>query len=247
MLLLNKVALVTGAGRGIGASVAQTFGREGATVAVHFNSSATAAREIADAAGQDSEAFQADLSDASSTRAMVDSVIRRYGRIDVLVNNASTFEHHTTIETSKWEDFAREFTGVVGTTLNPIQAVLPHMKTAGKGKIVNFIASLIERPAPEYVVHATAKSALVGLSRSIAKEYGPFGITANMVSPGMTLTDFTVALPEMAREGVRLQTPVRRLATPQDVANIVLFYACDLSDMLTGSMLTPDGGLVDCH
>ena len=108
---------------------------------------------------------------------------------------------------------------------------------------MNFVATLIQRPAPEYIVHTTAKSALIGLTRTLARDLGPHGITVNMVSPGMTLTDYSQSLPEDLKARVAGQTPLRRLATPEDVANVVLFYASPLADFVTGANLAPDGGL----
>ena len=112
-----------------------------------------------------------------------------------------------------------------------------------EGRIINFLATLIQRPAPEYVVHTTAKSALIGLTRTLARDLGPHGITVNMVSPGMTLTEYSQHLPENVKSAVQRQTPLRRLATAEDVAKVVLFYASPLADFVSGANLAPDGGL----
>lgn len=241
MLLDNKIAIVTGAGRGIGTHIARLFAQEGARVVVHYHTSCEPAEQLA--AEIDGLALGADLTDPDATRQMVEQARAHFGGIDILVNNASSFAHDLSFEQASWPDFEAEFRGVVGATVNPTQAVLPSMKAQGSGRIVNFLATLIQRPAPEYIVHATAKSALLGLTRTLARDLGPHGITVNMVSPGMTLTEYSQSLPEDLKERVARQTPLRRLAGPDDVAKIVLFYASPLADFLTGANLAPDGGL----
>ena len=241
MLLENKIALVTGAGRGIGAVVARRFAEEGAKVVVHYRGSRAPAEALAQEIG--GIALQADLTDALATEAMVADALSHFGRIDVLVNNAASFAADLTFEAATWDDFRAEFEGVVGATVNPTKAVTPVMISQGEGRIVNFVATLVQRPAAEYVVHTTAKSALIGLTRTLARDLGPHGITVNMVSPGMTLTDYSQSLPDDVKARVSGLTPLRRLATPEDVANVVLFYASPLAGFVTGANIAPDGGL----
>ncbi len=240
MLLENKVALVTGAGRGMGAITAHLLASEGALVIVHYNHSRETAEKTAAETG--GLALQADLTQTDQTNAMVAQAISHFGRIDILVNNAASFTPGLTLDTASWNDFQKEFDGVVGATVNPTRAVVPHMKAQGGGRIINFMASLTTGLSPEYIVHTTAKSALLGFTRTIARELGPFGITVNLVSPGMTLTEFSQSLPEDLKQRVSERTPLRRLATPEDVARIVLFYASPLAEFLTGANLIPDGG-----
>lgn len=240
-LLAGKIALVTGAGRGIGMAVSRLFAEQGATVLVHYHTSEAPAQALADEIG--GLAFGADLTDAMATEAMVADALSHTGRIDILVNNASSFAHDIDFEKATWDDFRAEFEGVVGATVNPTKAVVPSMKEQGGGRIVNYIATLVQRPAAEYIVHTTAKSALIGLTRTLARDLGPHGITVNMVSPGMTLTDYSQSLPPKLQQSVTQQTPLRRLATAEDVAKVVLFYASPLADFVTGANLAPDGGL----
>jgi 3-oxoacyl-[acyl-carrier protein] reductase len=241
MLLENKVALVTGAGRGIGAVVARRFAEEGAKLIVHYRGSREPAEALAGEIG--GVALQADLTDGMATEAMVADALSHFGRIDVLVNNAASFAADLDFDRATWDDFRAEFEGVVGATVNPTKAVAPIMIAQGEGRIVNFVATLVQRPAPEYIVHTTAKSALIGLTRTLARDLGPHGITVNMVSPGMTLTDYSQSLPDDLKARVAGQTPLRRLATPEDVANVVLFYASPLAGFVTGANIAPDGGL----
>jgi len=241
MLLENKTALVTGAGRGIGAAVARRFAQEGAKVVVHYRTSRAPAEALASEIG--GIALQADLTDALATEAMVADALSHFGRLDILVNNASSFAADLPFAEATWDDFRAEFEGVVGATVNPTKAAAPVMISQGEGRIVNLVATLVQRPAPEYIVHTTAKSALIGLTRTLARDLGPHGITVNMVSPGMTLTDYSSSLPEDLKARVAALTPLRRLATPNDVANVVLFYASPLAAFVSGANLAPDGGL----
>ena len=241
MLLPGKVALVTGAGRGIGSAIARRLAVEGAKVVVHYRQSRQPAEALAKEIG--GIALGADLTDPEATEAMVADALSHFGRIDILVNNAASFAADLDFAAAVWDDFRAEFTGVVGATVNPTQAVVPLMKAQSYGRIINFAATLIQRPAAEYIVHTTAKSALIGLTRTLARDLGPHGITVNMVSPGMTLTEYSQSLPEDLKARVAAQTPLRRLATPDDAANVVLFYASPLADFVTGANLAPDGGL----
>ena len=241
MLLQNKVALVTGAGRGIGSAIARRFAEEGAKVIVHYRHSREPAEALAKEIG--GLALGADLIDPIATEAMVADALSHFGRLDILVNNAASFAADLDFASATWDDFRDEFDGVVGATVNPTQAVVPLMKAQGSGRIINFLATLVQRPAPQYVVHTTAKSALIGLTRTLARDLGPYGITVNMVSPGMTLTDYSQHLLEDQKARVAALTPLRRLATPDDVAGVVLFYASPLADFVTGANLAPDGGL----
>ena len=241
MLLKNKIALVTGAGRGIGTAVARRFAAEGAKVIVHYRTSREEAEQIA--AEISGLALGADLTDPAAAEALITQALSHFGRLDILVSNAASFAADLSFENASWDDFRAEFDGVVGATVNPIRAALPSMKAQGGGRIIIFAATLIQRPAAEYVVHTTAKSALVGLTRTLARDLGPHGITVNMVSPGMTLTEYSQHLPEAVQARVAGLTPLRRLANAEDVANVVLFYASPLAGFVTGANLAPDGGL----
>lgn len=241
MLLENKVALVTGAGRGIGAATARRLASEGARVVVHYRESREAAEAVAHEIG--GLAVQADLTDPLASERLVAEALAHFGKLDVLVNNASSFAADKDFAHASWEDFRAEFEGVVGAMVNPTKAAAPVMIRAGGGRIINLGATLTQRPAPEYVVHATAKSALVGLTRTLARDLGPHGITVNLVSPGMTLTDYSQSLPGEVKARVAGLTPLRRLATPEDVAQAVLFFASPLADFVSGATLAPDGGL----
>ena len=243
MLLQDKTAIITGAGRGIGTSIARLFAAEGASVVVHYNHSKDSAEALASELGRGSFALSADLTSPEAARNLAAVSKERLGRIDILVNCAASFASDITEESADWSDFQKEFEGVVGATVNPVHAVVPVMKEQKYGRIVNFIATLVQRPSPEYLVHITAKSALIGYSRTIARDLGPHGITVNMISPGVTLTQFSKSLPDVVKNKIQNNTPLRRLAEPDDVARVALFYASDLASFVTGANIAPDGGL----
>jgi 3-oxoacyl-[acyl-carrier protein] reductase len=240
-LLEGKVALVTGAGRGIGSAIAKLFGAEGAKVGVHFRRSETRAREIAEGIG--GIALQADLTIPVEAAQLVNDVLAKWGRIDILVNNAASFTQGTLFVDDAWDSYQREIDGVFGAMFHTTRAAAPHMIAARYGRIINFGATLLQRPMERCGPHIAAKSAVVGLTHALARELGPYGITVNLIHPGMTLTDFSQSLPDSQRETVAKRTPLRRLAEPDDVAGVALFLASDLAGFVTGSGIAPDGGL----
>jgi 3-oxoacyl-[acyl-carrier protein] reductase len=240
-LLEGKVALITGAGRGMGSVTASLFAEHGASVVVHYNSSAKAAEGLASTIG--GVALRANLTDEGEVASLVDQVVRRFGKIDILVNNAASFSFKSGFEEETWDDYQDQFDGVFGTTFRPTKAVVPFMIKQAEGRIINIAATLIQRPAPGYGAHTCAKAAVLALSRNLAKELGPHNITVNVVSPGMTLTEFTKSLPDADKLKVSSITPLRRLAEPSDVSSLCLFYASDLAKFITGANTAPDGGL----
>ncbi|MGO8671457.1 MAG: SDR family oxidoreductase [Capsulimonadaceae bacterium] len=242
-MLADKVALITGGGRGIGAAISRRLASEGATVVIHYHTGDAPAEALVTEIGGSAVALSADLRDPAAAAGVVDECVSRFGRIDILVNNAASFSHGRRFEQCAWSDFADEFEGVVGVVVNPSRAAVPHMRRQGFGRIVNTGATLLQRPVVDQIVHTTAKSALVGFTRTLARELGASGITVNMVSPGVTLTDFSQSLPDSVKDSIAARTPLRRLATPDDVAKVVLFFCSPLADFVTGANIAPDGGL----
>ena len=249
----GQVILVTGASRGIGAGIAQAFARQGAMVLVNYLSNHDAAQDVVSRCqqlGGDAWALSADVRSAEAVNAMVAQALRETGRIDAVVNNAFspyTFDpdHRTRFGDLPWQAYQTQFDGAVLAAYNTCQAVLPHFKQRGQGSIVNLTSDLVDRPSIAYHDYTTAKAALVGFSRNLAAELGPLGIRVNCVAPGLVSpTDSSRATKEAVKELLIAQTPLGRLATPDDVAGPVLFLASDWSRFMTGQVLTVDGGLV---
>lgn len=253
MKFQGQVILVTGASRGIGAAIARAFAAEGGFVVVNYlRNEAAAEAVVADckAAGGDAWAIRADVSDVAQVQALVAQVQSELGRIDVLVNNAFAPyrfdpEQRKRYWETDWADYQAQFEGAVRTTHEVTQAVLPGMRQRAQGCIINLASDLVERPVVPYHDYATAKSALVGYSRNLAAELGPLGIRVNCVAPGLVYpTEASRATKEDVKEAIVAQTPLRRIARPEDVAGPVLFLASDWSRFMTGQVLVVDGGLV---
>jgi len=249
----DKTILVTGASRGIGAALAQAFAAEGAFVVFNYLRNAAAADEVVarcKAAGGDAWALQADVTSQSAVQAMVAQILSEVGRIDVVVNNAFKPyrfdpEQRQRFWELQWGDYQAQVDGAVQSAYNVCQAVLPHFRQRGLGSIINMVSDLVERPIVPYHDYTTAKSALVGFSRNLAAELGPLGIRVNCVAPGLVYpTDASRATREEVKDAIIAQTPLRRIATPEDVAGPVLFLASDWSRFMTGQVLFVDGGLV---
>jgi 3-oxoacyl-[acyl-carrier protein] reductase len=249
----GKVILVTGASRGVGAAIARAFAAEGGFVVVNYLRNEVAAHEVVaqcQAAGGDAWAIQADVNDAAQVQALVAKVLSELGCIDVLVNNAFAPyrfdpEQRKRFWETAWSDYQAQIDGAVRATYHVTQAVLPHMRQRAQGSIVNLATDLVERPVVPYHDYTTAKSALVGFTRNLAAELGPLGIRVNAVAPGLVYpTDASRATKEDVKETIVAQTPLRRIARPEDVAGPVLFLASDWGRFVTGQTIVVDGGLV---
>ena len=245
--------MVTGASRGIGAGIAKAFAREGAMVVVNYLRNSSAAQAVVaecQQLGGDAWALAADVRSPEAVQDMVAHVLRETGRIDAVVNNAFspyTFdpEQRTRFWDLPWQAYQTQFDGAVHAAFNVCQALLPHFKQRGQGSIINLSSDLVDRPSIAYHDYTTAKAALVGFSRNLAAELGPLGIRVNCVAPGLVHpTDSSRATKESVKDALIAQTPLGRMATPDDVAGPVLFLASDWSRFMTGQVLTVDGGLV---
>ena len=239
-------ALVTGAGRGIGVEIARLLAAEGASVALSYRTSRAGAEDAAErirVAGGAAIPLQADLTVAADAERLVRETRETLGGLDILVNCAAGFGPAKSLVDATWEEVDREWEDVVSPVVHVTRAALPHLIAQKRGRIVNLCATLVRRPASGYGAHTMAKAAVLAYTRTLAKEVGPHGVTVNAVSPGMTLTDFTLSLPESVREGVAARTPLRRLAGPEDVARAVLLFCSPWADFITGAELAPDGGL----
>ncbi len=248
MLLEGSKALVSGAGRGIGTAIARMLAAEGAAVALAYRSDASGVTAHAEAAairanGGVAAALQADLGAAADAHRLVAEARDALGGLDVLVNNAAGFGPLGLLADADWARIDDEWRAVVRPVVNLTHAALPWLIAQGSGSIVNLAATLVERPAARYGAHTMAKAAVLAYTRTLAREVGPQGIRVNAVSPGMTLTDFSESLPDEVKKTVARQTPLRRLAQPDDVARAVVYLCSPLADFVTGANIAPDGGL----
>jgi NAD(P)-dependent dehydrogenase (short-subunit alcohol dehydrogenase family) len=243
--LRGRVALVTGAWRGIGRAIAVELIRQGASVAVNVRDEARSAKLAADL-GDDTLAAPGDVSRAADVARIVDQVVARWGRLDVLVNNAAlaTGTRLPKLEEAEWR-LAFDV-NVTGPFLF-LKAVMPVMERQGGGRIINIGSTASKTVSTLGGAHYTAsKHALVGLTKAAARELGPLGITVNAVCPGMTDTELVqeVAGAELAREIIETRVPIRRFGKPEEVAELVCFLASERSGYINGASIDINGGIV---
>ena len=242
----DKVVVVTGASRGIGRAIALEMGQAGATVVVNYNRSATAAEDIVrliGEAGGDGMSFQADVSDSEQVDAMFDAVNRQYGRVDVLVNNAG-ITNDNIIMRLKPEDFDTTLdTNLRSAWLCCRAASRPMMKQRG-GRIINITSVVGISGNGGQTSYAASKAGLIGLTKSLAKELAPRGITVNAVAPGFIETDMTSELSEALKETAIEHIPLKRMGTAEDVAHAVAFLSGERAGYITGQVVVVDGGMV---
>lgn len=249
----QRVVLVTGASRGIGAAIARAFASQGAHVVVHYHQRSDLAEQVAQDCrdlGGDGWACAADLTDAAQTRALLDQVQTEMGRLDVLVHNAFAPYRFDPDRRQRfwelgWSDVQGQIDGSVRACFDLCQAALPLMRGRTGANIVLIGTDLVTRATIAYADYATAKSALAGLARHMAADLGPLGLRVNTVAPGLVQgTRASDHTPESVREQILRQTPMGRMATPADVAGAVCLLASPQAGFVTGQMLHVDGGLV---
>ena len=244
MSLDGKVALVTGASRGIGRAAAVALAAAGAQVAVNFVSRRDAALEVEreiQASGRESLLVQADVAARQDVERMISHVLDHFGQIDILVNNATLHRGgkvHRLLE-SDWESV---MDSCLRGAFHCCQLVVPHMTARQSGRIIN-VSSIMGRIGwPGDTAYGTAKAGLVGFTRSLAKEVAPHGITANVVMPGYIDTDMTSALTPRSKELMVSRIPLGRAGQPEEVAEIVTFLASRAA-YVTGAVYVVDGGM----
>ncbi|MBN2403961.1 MAG: 3-oxoacyl-[acyl-carrier-protein] reductase [Coriobacteriia bacterium] len=243
--LSNKIALVTGSSRGIGAQIAQRLAAEGATVAVNYAGSEAAAQEVVSsivAAGGVAEAFKADVSDADSVSALLDAVVKRFGRLDILVNNAGITRDGLLVRMSDddWNDvLSTNLSGAFFAT----RAAAKLMMKARTGCVINISSVVGVAGNAGQANYAAAKAGLIGLTKSVARELASRNVRVNAVAPGFIETDMTAGLPDAAREAALSGIAMKRMGTPADVAALVAFLASDEAAYITGQTIAVDGGM----
>ena len=246
MRLKDKVAIVTGAARGIGLGIARALAREGARVAV-----CDIRAELLDEAVAEIEAsqcqvlgFQMDVTRVEQIQQVVDSVLGQWGSIDILVNNAGIYEvlPFEEISEAQWDRLLA--VNLKGAFLC-CQAIVPHMKRQGSGRVVNIASSAGKTGGVLAGAHySVSKAGLICLAKQLARELGPHGITVNAIAPGRIDTPMIQTVSKEENEAFVQKTPLGRLGTPEDVANAVVFLASDEASFITGEILDVNGGLL---
>ena len=241
---MANTVLITGASRGIGRASAIAFAHAGYHVAANYFHSKEAAQTLMDrlfSLGCDAEIFQADVSDRSQAFALVENVSRRFGHIDVLINNAGIAQQKLFSDITQ-DDWRRMFAVNLDAIFYTCQAVLPQMIRRQSGRILN-LSSIWGISGGSCEVHYSAsKAAVIGLTKALAKEVGPSHITVNCVAPGVIDTEMNAALSPDALEALREETPLEVLGSPDDVAALLVFLASPAASFITGQVISPNGG-----
>ncbi|MGM9747699.1 MAG: 3-oxoacyl-[acyl-carrier-protein] reductase [Candidatus Cryptobacteroides sp.] len=238
-LLEGKVALITGAARGIGKAIALKFASEGAQIAftdLVINEAAEATVKELEAYGVKVKAYASNAADFEQTHQVVADIVKEFGRIDILVNNAGITKDGLMLRMSE-QQWDAVLTVNLKSAFNFIHACTPIMAGQREGSIINMSSVVGVSGNAGQCNYSASKAGLIGLAKSIAKEMGPRGIRANCIAPGFIITDMTNALPEAVRKDWETKIPLRRGGTPEDVANVALFLASPLSSYVSGQVI----------
>jgi 3-oxoacyl-[acyl-carrier protein] reductase len=244
-LLQGKVAIVTGAARGIGKAVAMRFAEQGADVALVFlrmNENAESTLAEVEALGGKVKAYVANAASFEESHDVVRQIVEDFGRIDVLVNNAGITKDGVMMRMSEaqWDDVINVN---LKSAFNFIHAVTPVMARQHSGSIINMSSVVGVSGNAGQCNYSASKAGMIGLAKSIAKEMGPRGIRANAITPGLIVTDMTNELSQEVRDVWNQQIPLRREGKPEEVADVALFLASDLSGYVTGQVINCCGGM----
>ena len=242
----GKVALVTGASRGIGRAIALALAAEGADVAVNYAGSEAAAKEVAaeiEAMGRKAFVIQADIASTEASTAMVDAVVKEFGRVDVLVNNAGITRDGLLMR-MKEEDWDAVITTHLKGVFNCTKAAIKYMMKQKSGNIVNISSIVGVMGNAGQANYCAAKAGVIGFTKATAKEVAARGIRVNAIAPGFIKTDMTSVLSEKVVEAMLAGIPLNRLGETEDIAKAVLFLASSDANYITGQTLHVDGGMV---
>ncbi len=244
-LLEGKVALITGATRGIGRAIAMKFAENGANIAFTYrqiNNTAQQVIEEISAKGVVCKGYASDAADYNATEEVVKQIYADFGKIDILVNNAGITKDGLLMRMSE-EQWDAVITTNLKSAFNFTRIVVPIMAKQRAGSIINMSSVVGVSGNAGQCNYSASKAGLIGFSKSIAKEMGPRGIRVNCIAPGFIMTDMTSALSDEVRDAWCKTIPLRRGGTPEDVANTALFLACDLSSYVTGQVINCCGGM----
>ena len=243
MRLKDKKAIVTGAGQGIGRSIALKMAQEGADTAIAEMNPSTGAKTAneVEALGRRALSMCVDVANLDQVRGMVDQVLKAWKRIDILVNNAG-FDRPGNLSKVKEEDWDAVLGVHLKGTLNCIQTVAPHMIENNYGKIVNVSSVWGKSGAVSEVSYSTAKAGIIGLTKSVARELGRYQININVILPGLILTPTISKMAEKYQNMIIENTPLKRIGQPEEVANVVAFLVSDEASFVTGAIVEVSGG-----
>lgn len=243
----GKAAVVSGSSRGVGRAVALALAGAGVNVAINYVDNRDAAEETAANAedlGVRTVTVRADVTRQDEARALVQSAEKGLGTVEILVNCAHGSISRTYLEETGWEEHMSHLEGVLKGALNLTRAVIGPMRERGWGRIVSVGNNMVAQPVKGYSAYGSAMAALIGFTRNLAAEAGPWGITANLVSAGFVSTPNAPHTNDEVRRAIAAATPLGRLAMPEDVADAVLFFCSELGRFVTGANLSVDGGKV---
>lgn len=241
----GKVALVTGAGKGIGKEIALELARGGAKCVINYASSATGAESVAEeirAMGSEAMTYKCDVSDADAVQKMITDVMEQYGRIDILVNNAGITKDGLMLKMTEADFMAVLDINLKG-AFNCMKAVTKPMMKQRYGRIINITSIVGIIGNAGQVNYAASKSGLIGMTKSAARELASRNITVNAVAPGFIETDMTDVLPDSVKEQLLAQIPMKKLGQTGDIANAVCFLADEKASYITGQVLQVNGGM----
>jgi len=244
-MLSGKIALVTGASRGIGRQIALTLAGYGATVIVNYNGSKEKAEEVVaeiEAAGGSAEALQCSVADFAACGEMITAVLAKYGRIDILVNNAGITKDNLVMKMTE-EDFDAVIDTNLKGTFNTIKHMYRAFLTQRSGSIINMTSVSGVLGNAGQANYSASKAGVIGLTKAMARELASRNITVNAVAPGFIDTDMTKAMTDTAREATLGQIPLKRMGQPVDIAETVAFLASDKASYITGQIISVDGGM----
>ena len=244
-MLEGKIALVTGAAKGIGRAIALALAADGATVVVNYNGSKERAEQVVEeikALGADGMAYQCNVADTAATADMVKEVIKTYGKLDILVNNAGITRDNLIMKMSE-EDFDAVIDANLKGWFNTIKAVSRQMLKQRAGRIINITSVSGILGNAGQANYAASKAGIIGLTKTMARELASRGITVNAVAPGFVDTDMTQVLPENVKEAATAQIPLGRFGKPEDIANMVAYLASEKASYITGQIISVDGGM----
>ena len=244
-MLKNKIALITGAGRGIGRAIAIALAKEGAEVVINYNGSEERAKEVKQTIeenGGKASIYKCNVRDFAACEAMIKDIVKEYGHLDILVNNAGITKDGLIMK-MKEEDFDSVLNVNLKGTFNTIRHSARQMLKQRSGKIINIssVSGILGNVGQAN--YAASKAGVIGLTKTMARELGSRGITVNAIAPGFVDTEMTEVLSEEIRENACKQIILGRFGKPEDIANTAVFLASDEADYITGQVISVDGGM----